>query len=70
MKATSELLSTKDANDILQFHKDNYFMDESGTLKSKYNKALYKLHKDKVIKLNAKYDLTQKKWNWYWSFIG
>jgi hypothetical protein len=70
MKAIHEILSTKDSNNILQFHKDDYFMDEDGILKMKYNRALNKLHKDKVVKLNAKFDYTENKWNWFWSFIG
>ena len=70
MEATHEILTTKDKNNILQFHNDNYFMNENGTLKNKYYKAVHKLHKNKVIKLNAKFNENQNEWFFYWSFIG
>jgi hypothetical protein len=69
MQPTHEILTTKDANNVLQFHNDNYFMNEKGELKSKYYKAINKLQKDKIITLNADFNHDTNKWQFYWLFI-
>jgi hypothetical protein len=70
MEATHEILTTKDKKNVLQFHNDKYFMDKNGVLKNKYFKALHKLYKDKIIKLNAEFNKNTNQWDFYWSFIG
>jgi hypothetical protein len=69
MQPTHEILTTKDANNVLQFHNDNYFMNEKGELKSKYYKAVHKLHKDKIIDINAEFNYNTNEWQFYWTYI-
>ncbi len=69
MKATFELLSTKDKNNFLTFHEDNFFMNKEGVLKIKYYNALKSLQKENVIKLTANFDVKNDKWNYNWKVI-
>ena len=70
MTPTHEILSTKDANNVLQFHKNDYFMNENGVLKSKYYKAIHQLHKDKIIEINSNFNEQENKWEFFWTFVG
>ena len=67
MKATHEILTTKDKDNILHFHNDNYFMNGKGTLKTKYYKAIQELHKNKMIEINATFNENQNEWLFFWS---
>ena len=70
MKPQHEILSTKDANNVLQFHNDNYFMNEDGVLKNKYYQAIQQLHKDNIIELNSNFNHNTNEWEFFWTLIG
>ena len=64
LTAEQELLSTKDNDNILNFHNDDYFYNKDGCIKRKYSTALNKLSKENIIKFKGKYNGTN--WSFAW----